>query len=68
MAAAELAGYEVLLMVDQGTPYQQHRKIRKLSIIAIQARTNQIEDLLPLTDAILSALKNTAPGQIVAVP
>ena len=65
---AELAGYEVLVTVDQGIPHQQNLAGRKLSIISIRSRTNQLEDLLPFVQAILSVLEAIAPGQIVAVP
>jgi predicted nuclease of predicted toxin-antitoxin system len=64
---AELAGYEVLLTVDQGIPHQQNLAGRKLSIISIRSRTNQLEDLLPFVDAILNALETMAPGQIVPI-
>jgi predicted nuclease of predicted toxin-antitoxin system len=64
---AELAGYEVLLTVDQGIPHQQNRAGRKLSVIPIRSRTNQLEDLLPLVEAILTVLESIAPGQIVPV-
>jgi predicted nuclease of predicted toxin-antitoxin system len=64
---AEVAGYEVLLTVDQGIPSQQNLTGRKLSIITIGARTNQLEDLLPLVDAIRHALGAIGPGQVVAI-
>jgi predicted nuclease of predicted toxin-antitoxin system len=64
---AELAGYDVLLTVDQGIPHQQKHAGRKLSIIQIRSKTNQIEDLLPLVDAILNTLKTIWPGQIVPI-
>jgi predicted nuclease of predicted toxin-antitoxin system len=64
---AELAGYEVLLTVDQGIPYQQNLAGRKLSIIPIRSRTNQLEDLLPLLEAILMALETMTPGRIVPI-
>lgn len=64
---AEIAGYEVLLTVDQGIPHQQNLAGRKLSIISIRSRTNQLEDLLPFVDAILNALETMAPGQIVPI-
>ena len=66
--AAEMAGYEVFLTVDQGIPHQQHSSGRKLSIVVVRSPTNQIEDLLPLTDAILSASTAIMPGQIVPIP
>ena len=68
LRAAEVAGYDVLLTVDQGIPYQQRLAGLKLSIILVRSRTNQIEDLLPLVDAILTALEMIQPGQIVAIP
>jgi hypothetical protein len=40
----------------------------RLSIILIRSRTNQIEDLLPLVDSILRALKGVKPGQTVTAP
>lgn len=54
--------------VDQGIPHQQSFARRKLSIILIRSRTNQIEDLLPLVDAILQALELVQPGQTVTIP
>lgn len=64
--AAETAGYDVLLTVDQGIPHQQPVS-RRLAIILVRARTNQIEDLLPFVDAISEALKTITPGQIVSI-
>jgi hypothetical protein len=34
----------------------------------IRSRTNQIEDLLPLVDAILRALETIQPGQTIGIP
>jgi predicted nuclease of predicted toxin-antitoxin system len=68
LRAAELAGYEVMLTVDQGIPHQQNLAGRKLSIIVLRTRTSQIEELLPLADAILKALHIIQPGQVIAIP
>jgi predicted nuclease of predicted toxin-antitoxin system len=68
LRAAEVAGYDVLLTVDQGIPHQQSSTGRKLSIILVRSRTNQIEDLLPLVDAVLQALETIQPGQMVTIP
>jgi predicted nuclease of predicted toxin-antitoxin system len=67
LRAAELAGYDVLLTVDQAIPQQQDAAGRKLSIILIRSRTNQIQDLLPFVDTILAALKLIQPGQMVII-
>jgi predicted nuclease of predicted toxin-antitoxin system len=63
---AEDAGYDVFLTIDQGIPHQQNLTQRRISILVIRARTNQIEDLLPLLGVILSKLKEIQPGQIVS--
>ena len=67
LRAAELAGYEVLLTVDQGIPYQHNLAGQRLAIITISSQTNQLDDLLPLVDAILDVLGSIGPGEIVAV-
>jgi predicted nuclease of predicted toxin-antitoxin system len=64
---AEGAGYDVLLTVDRAISHEQQIAGR-LSIILIRSRTNQIEDLLPLVDSILRALKGVKPGQTVTAP
>jgi predicted nuclease of predicted toxin-antitoxin system len=68
LRAAEAAGYDVLLTVDQGIPHKQYFAGRKLSIILVRSRTNQMEDLLPLVNAILLALETVPPGQTVEIP
>jgi len=65
---AEVAGYDVLLTVDQGIPHQQNFAGRKRAIILVRSRTNQVEDLAPLVDAIRLALETLQPGQTVAIP
>lgn len=68
LRAAEAAGYDVLLTADQGIPHQQRSAGRRLSVILIRSRTNQIDDLLPLVDAILQSLEIIQPGQTMAIP
>jgi len=67
LQAAEAAGYDVLLTVDHGIPHQRRPTGRKLSIILVRSRTNQMEDLLPLVDAISQALETIQPGQTTAI-
>ena len=68
LQAAERGGYQVLLTVDQGIPRQQTMVGRRLSIVLIRSRTNQMEDLLPLAPAIMKALEFIQPGQNVLIP
>ncbi len=68
LQAAEGDGYQVLLTVDQGIPRQQAMVGRKLAIILIRSRTNQMEDLLPLAAEIIDVLEFIRPGQSVLIP
>jgi predicted nuclease of predicted toxin-antitoxin system len=68
LRAAEDSGYQVLLTVDQGIPRQQTMEGRKLAIILIRSRTNQMEDLLPLAPVIINILEFIQPGQSLLVP
>ena len=67
LQAVEAAGYEVLLTVDQGIRHQVQLGGRTIAVIILHSRTNQIEDLRPLVDAVLKALKSLEPGQVIAV-
>jgi predicted nuclease of predicted toxin-antitoxin system len=68
LQAAEGGGYQVLLTVDHGISRQQTIVGRKLSIILIRSRTNQMEDLLPLAPAVIRVLEFIQPGQSVLIP
>ena len=57
----------MLLTLDQGLPHQQHIAGLKLAIVTIHSSTSQMEDLLPLVNAILAALPSIKPGQIVQI-
>ena len=66
LKAAEAAGYDVLLTIDQGVPNQRLAE-SKLSILLVRCRTNQLEHLLPLVSAITQALETIRPGQTVVI-
>ena len=67
LRAAEDEGYQVLLTSDHGIPHQQNPGGRKLAIVVLRARTNQLEDLLPLVDSVLTLLETIQPGQVVTL-
>ena len=46
--AAEAAGFDVLVTVDQNIPDQQNLTGRKISVIILRGRTNRLRDLEPL--------------------
>jgi predicted nuclease of predicted toxin-antitoxin system len=68
LSAAEAAGYQVLITVDQGIHRQVAQSRRKLAIIIVRAPTNQVEDLREAVPMILGALESLMPGQVVSVP
>ncbi len=67
LAAAENAGFHVLVTVDRNMRHQQNLSARAISIVILKARTTDMDDLLPLLTALLSTLDNLGPGQIVNV-
>lgn len=47
LTAAETAGFEILITVDQGVEFQQNLITRKLAVIILCAKSNRLKDLLP---------------------
>jgi hypothetical protein len=67
LAAAEAAGFEAFLTVDQGIEYQQTLTTRKLAIIILRARSNRLKDLLPLASICLARIESLEPGEVIRV-
>jgi predicted nuclease of predicted toxin-antitoxin system len=64
LLAAEQAGFQVIITVDQSIPEQQNLHDRKIAMVILCAPTNRIRDLLPLVLAILEEIR---PGQVERV-
>ena len=64
---AAAAGFAVLLTGDQNLQFQQNLLKRQLGVVVLCARSNALEDLLPLIDGVLSAIESVQPGQVVRV-
>lgn len=67
LAAAESAGFEVLVTTDQMIPYQQNLSVSRISILILCAPTNRLADLKRLVPAMLQALDSIAPGQAIRI-
>jgi len=67
LTAAETAGFEVFLTVDQGIEYQQNLITRKLAVIILGAKSNRLKDLLPLASICLARFKSLQPGKVIRV-
>ena len=59
--------YDLLLTVDQGIPYQQRLVGREVSILSIRARSNRMQDLLPMVEEIGRAIEAILPGEWLRV-
>jgi predicted nuclease of predicted toxin-antitoxin system len=67
LTAAEAAGFNVIVTVDQHIPDQQSLANRQISLLILRGRTNRLSDLKSLVPAALNALVSMTPGQVVNV-
>ncbi len=64
---AERAGFEVFLTIDQGIEFQQNLAGRNIAILILRAKSNQLDDLLPLVDDCSHKMLGIRPGQVLKV-
>ena len=64
---AAAAGFDAFVTVDRNLEYQQNIARAGLGVVVLVARSNSIQDLLPLAPLVLRALETLRPGQIVRV-
>jgi hypothetical protein len=67
LLAAEAAGFEVIVTVDQNIPDQQALTRRRISLLILCGRTNRLSDLRPLVPAALDALISIKPGDVGSI-
>jgi predicted nuclease of predicted toxin-antitoxin system len=67
LSAAEAAGFDVLVTVDQSIPDQQNLADRTIALLILSAPTNRLRDLRSLIPAALAALDAIRPGQVERV-
>jgi predicted nuclease of predicted toxin-antitoxin system len=65
--AAESAGFDVLITVDQNIPDQQNLMRRRVSLVILCGPTNRLRDLEALVPAAISALDSIKPGDVVRI-
>lgn len=56
--------FDALVTVDKNLPKQQRLDDRPFAVLVLRARTNRLEDLLPLVPELNAALANATPGQV----
>ena len=59
--------WDVLLTSDRRIKYQQKMTGRKVAIVVLCAKSNRMQDLLPLMPSCAQALLSVLPGQITEV-
>ncbi len=64
LASAE---FDAFLTADQNLQYQQNPSKYEIAIVVLAARSNRVEDLLPLIPRLLSLLPDARPGRVVRV-
>jgi hypothetical protein len=67
LQAAEGAGYDVFVTVDQGIPYQTAAGRTHMAVVVLRSATNKLEDLKSLVDPLLDALATIKPGGVFEI-
>jgi len=67
LEAAETAGFDVLITVDQKIPDQQNLASYKIATVILCGPTNRLRDLEPLVPAVISALTSIGPGEFLRI-
>ena len=67
LEAAEAAGFDVLITVDQNIQDQQNPAGRRISLLILCGPTNRLRDLEILVPAAVSALRSIGRGDVVRI-
>jgi Domain of unknown function (DUF5615) len=59
--------FDLLLTLDKNLPYQQDLTTKRIAVLIVRARSNRIQDLLPILPECLAALASIQPRQVVRV-
>jgi predicted nuclease of predicted toxin-antitoxin system len=59
--------WDVLLTTDRRIEFQQHLIGRKIAVLVLRAKTNRLQDLLPILPTRAQALLSIRPGQVLEV-
>jgi predicted nuclease of predicted toxin-antitoxin system len=67
LEAAEEAGFDVLITVDQNIPDQQNLSGRKIALVILCGPTNRLRDLALLVPAAITAIGSIVAGNVVRI-
>lgn len=60
--------FDAFITMDKGIEFQQNRRIGRLILVILFARTNRYTDVKPLIPTVETALSHAKPGQLIHVP
>jgi predicted nuclease of predicted toxin-antitoxin system len=58
---------DLLLTLDSNLPYRQNLRTKRIAMLIVRARSNRIQDLLPVIPECLAALASIGPRQVVRI-
>ena len=67
LEAAEAAGFDIVITVDQNIPDQQNLAGRRISLVILCGPTNRLRDLELLVPAATLALRSIGRGDLVRI-
>ncbi len=67
LAQAAAAGFDVMITMDSGVPYQQNLAVMPVAVLIVSAKSNDIDDLRPLIPRLLEALKVLVPKSVIRI-
>jgi hypothetical protein len=67
LTAAEAAGFDAIITIDQSIPFQQNLSGRTIAVLILRAPTNRLTDLRKVVPATLAALASIQPGEVVKI-
>ena len=67
LAAAEHAGYDVLITVDKNMPHQQNLRGRRISVVVLDGRSTSFDDLVILMPDVLTVIDVLRPDEVLHV-
>jgi hypothetical protein len=68
LATAAADGFDALITLDSGVPYQQNLTTLPISVVVLSAASNDIDDLRPMIAQLLSVLVALPPKTVMRVP
>jgi len=60
--------FDAFITVDRNLSFQQNLPAFDIAVIVLHARSNRLQDLIPLVPEVLARLADLKPGVAVSVP